>query len=111
MTSTHLSHRRDVISFTTTRPPRGRLLVLQHRVVAVALAQVRQRGGLLAQFVGRFRVRVLEHLHGIAVEPLGALDEHAPADAPLVIEHELSAERATEALGEATENVRTASGE
>jgi hypothetical protein len=54
---------------------------------------------------------VLEHLHGIAVEPLGALDEHAPADAPLVIEHELSAERATEALGEATENVRTASGE
>jgi hypothetical protein len=54
---------------------------------------------------------VLEHLRGTAVEPLGALDEHAPADAPLVIEHELSAERTTEALGEATENVRTASGE
>ncbi|WP_276254454.1 sugar phosphate isomerase/epimerase family protein [Halomontanus rarus] len=39
---------------------------------------------------------------------LGLLDEHADLEAPLVIEYELPAERATEALVEAAENIRAA---
>ncbi|MCU4742871.1 sugar phosphate isomerase/epimerase [Natronoglomus mannanivorans] len=42
---------------------------------------------------------------------LELLDEHAALEAPLVIEYELPAERATEALVEAAANIRTASGQ
>ncbi|MCU4972856.1 sugar phosphate isomerase/epimerase [Halobacteria archaeon AArc-m2/3/4] len=42
---------------------------------------------------------------------LELLDEHAALEAPLVIEYELPAERATEALVEAAENIRAASGQ
>ena len=70
-----------MISFTTTRSPRGRSFVDVPGACGLDLPPV--------------------------LSPLG---EHAPADASLVIEYELPAERATEALGGATESVRTASG-